>query len=172
MEIITTKRLYLRQSTTADAEHTYLLNLDPDVIKYTGDPPFKSIEEARKFLENYEAYYAKYKMGRWYAFLKENDEFIGWCGLKYHSDTGEVDLGYRLLKKHWNKGYTTEASIACIQYGFEELGLNRIIAQADVANAASVKVMKKIGMQFLSDADFDGEPGVVYQVEKGKWKII
>ncbi len=162
--IIQTQRLYLRESTPDDAAFAYLLNKDPEVVQYTGDPPFESVEEARQFLSNYTAY-QDYGMGRWYIFLKENDEFIGWCGLKYHPDTEAVDLGYRLVKKHWNKGYATEASLACIDYGFNTLNLKEIIAQADKRNIASIRVMEKIGMQLIKEIDFDEELGVLYMIQ-------
>ena len=109
--ITTTTRLYLREKTADDAENAYLLNLDPDVIKYTGDPPFESIEAARIFLQNYN-HYTKYGFGRWAVIDKENDEYLGWCGLKYSADLNEYDIGFRFFKRHWNKGYATEAAQA------------------------------------------------------------
>ncbi len=162
---IETERLYLRESTIEDAELAYALNLDPDVVKYTGDPPFISVEEARIFLANYDAY-EKYGMGRWYMFLKDTDEFVGWCGLKYSPKLNEVDLGYRLLKKHWNKGYASESAKACLEYGFVTLGLEEIVARADKANPASIKVMQKIGMIYKGETNFDGEEGVIYYCKK------
>jgi RimJ/RimL family protein N-acetyltransferase len=55
-------------------------------------------------------------------------EFTGWCGLKYLSETNEVDLGYRFMKKFWGKGYATEAALACIEYGFSRLHLQKLLA--------------------------------------------
>ncbi|MEZ4687860.1 MAG: GNAT family N-acetyltransferase [Bacteroidia bacterium] len=75
----------------------YELNADPEVIRYTGDPPFGSVEEARKFIEEYDAY-AKHGIGRWAVIEEEMGDFIGFCGLKKHDD-GEVDLGYRLRRR-------------------------------------------------------------------------
>ena len=79
--ILETPRLGLREITTADAEQAYLLNLDPEVIKYTGDEPFSSIEAARAFLEKYD-HYKKYGFGRWAVIRKEDRSLLGWCGLK------------------------------------------------------------------------------------------
>lgn len=75
MKILETNRLFLREITPDDAETAYLLNLDPEVIKYTGDEPFTSIEEARKFLENYD-HYRKYGFGRWAVINKSTEEFF------------------------------------------------------------------------------------------------
>lgn len=169
MKLITyTKRLYMREATIEDAELAYQLNLDPEVIKYTGDPPFIDVNEAKVFLKNYDAY-EKYGIGRWYAFLKEDHDFIGWCGLKYTAATNEVDLGYRLLKKYWGKGYASELAIASIYIGFNDLELDEIVARADVENTASIRVMEKVGMEFFSVINFDGKAGVVYKLTKEKW---
>lgn len=163
--ILYTKRLYLRECNSMDASLAYELNLDPEVIRYTGDPPFSSVNEAREFLENYDAF-EKHGMGRWYAFIRDTDEFIGWCGLKYSPEMDEVDIGYRLLKQHWNKGYSTEAAKACLDYGFQKLGLKEIVARADKRNPASIKVMEKIGMKYEKDISFDGYEGVLYKTSK------
>jgi ribosomal-protein-alanine N-acetyltransferase len=161
--ILCTKRLYLRECNSTDALLAYELNLDPAVIKYTGDPSFTSVSEAKIFLENYDAF-KKYDMGRWYVFIKDTDEFVGWCGLKYSLKIEEVDIGYRLLKKHWNKGYATEAAKACLDYGFQNLGIEEIVARSDKRNEASIKVMKNIGMKYDKDILFDEYEGVVYKI--------
>ncbi len=168
--IYESERLYARESTPSDAENAYALNLDWEVIRYTGDPPFESVEEARGFLESYDAF-EKTGMGRWYVFLKETGEFIGWCGLKLHRDPeGDwVDLGYRFLKKHWNKGYATEASAACLDYGFENLEMDFVIAEADQRNTASIRVMKKLGFSFYEETQYEGIPCVKYKMTKAEW---
>ncbi len=166
--LIETSRLYLRESTSDDAALAYRLNLNPEVIRYTGDPPFISEEEARSFLSAYDAF-RKYGMGRWYAFRKVDNGFVGWCGLKFHPEDGEVDLGYRLLEEEWGKGYATEAALACLEYGFESLDLNSIIAMADIRNPASIRVMEKIGMLFESNVKFDDDQGVMYRITKENW---
>lgn len=140
-KIIETNRLYLRELSIADAENFYLLNADEDVIKYTGDKAFESINEAKSFLENYNLY-QEYGYGRWAVIAKSNEEFLGWCGLKYSPEIDEVDIGFRFFKRHWNKGYATESAKACIEYGFENLNLKTIVGRAMEANVASIKVLE------------------------------
>lgn len=165
MEIITqTKRLYLREFVEKDAMHFFEINNDPDVIKYTGDGPFNSMEEATNFLKNYEEY-KKNNMGRWAVCLKNSDEFLGWCGLKYHPDKKIVEVGFRFYKKHWNKGYATEAAKASIDYGFKHLKLMEIYAHAHVKNYMSHKVIEKCGMQYVKQFDYDGIPANLYKIE-------
>ena len=134
MKIITqTERLYLREFTKVDGIHFYEMNNDPEVVKYTGNGPFKNIDHATEFIINYKDY-QKNNMGRWAVCLKETDEFLGWCGLKYHPKDNMVEVGYRFYKKHWNKGYATESAKSSIEYGFKVLYLKEIYAHAHINN--------------------------------------
>lgn len=162
---LSTHRLTLRQFQTSDAYEIFKLNEDPDVIRYTGDESFSAIEEAEKFIASYDQY-QRYNCGRLAVILKETNEFLGWCGLKYMEEEKETDLGFRFHKKFWNKGYATEASIACLNYGFNTLCLEEIIAHAMNDNKASIKVLEKLGMKYLRDFDFKGNKGVYMQLLK------
>lgn len=164
-KIIETNRLYLRELSVADTENFYLLNADEEVIKYTGDKAFDSINEAKSFLENYNPY-QEYGYGRWAVIDKSNEEFLGWCGLKYSSEVDEVDIGFRFFKKHWNKGFATESAKACLDYGFEKLNLKTIVGRAMEANTASIKVLEKIGMTFVGKFEFHLHDGVLYKINK------
>lgn len=164
MRILETQRLYLREMTTADAENAYLLNLDPEVLKYTGDEAFESIESARVFLENYK-HYKIYGFGRWAVIHKTDNLFLGWCGLKYTPELDEIDIGYRFLKKYWNQGYATEAAIACIEIGFQKLKLQTIVGHVLKDNIASIKVLEKIGLHFFEERKLDGDEYNVYRIE-------
>ena len=169
MPILETPRLYLREITVEDAENAYLLNLDPEVVKYTGDLPFVNVEEARTFLQNYD-HYKKYQFGRWAVISKSDDQFLGWCGLKYTAELNEYDIGFRLSKKFWNLGYATEAAKACIKLGFEKYHFNEIVGRAMKENVASIKVLEKIGLRYDKPFDFDGNEGVIYKLTKSDWK--
>lgn len=164
---IKTNRTYLRELTVHDAENFYNLNLDPDVLKYTGDNPFGSIEEAKKFLLSYDQY-KKFGMGRLAVIETKTNEFIGWCGLKYTADKDEYDIGFRFFKKHWNRGFATETSEKILEIGFTTLNLEKIIGRAMKENCASIKVLEKIGMQFERNFDFDGHEGVIYELTNNR----
>ena len=165
MIILETQRLSLREMTPHDAENAYLLNLDPDVLKYTGDAPFGSIEEARNFLLKYD-HYKKNGFGRWAVINNSTHEFIGWCGLRYVADKNEYDVGYRLNKIFWNKGYATEAAKACIDIGFIKFNIKRIIGNVMKENIGSIRVLEKIGMTYYKDEDCGQQPGMVYEIKK------
>jgi ribosomal-protein-alanine N-acetyltransferase len=141
--MIETTRLIMRPFQADDAAGMFWLNSDPDVIQYTGDPPFRSVEEARDFIATYDHY--KKGFGRYMIILKATNEYAGWCGLHYNEDSGESDLGFRLLKKFRNQGYATESARAWIEYGFQS-GLKKIIGRAVKENEASIRILKKRGM--------------------------
>lgn len=172
--ILETPRLFLREFREEDASFFFELNEDPEVIRYTGDPPFASLEEARQFLLDYDQY-RKYGYGRWAVLLRpESDggspEWIGWCGLKYISELDETDIGFRLFRRYWGRGYATEAALACLDYGFRELGLRRIVGRVMKENVASVRVLEKIGMEFWKEFDFMEHPGLYFRKDIGRGK--
>ncbi|PSL89965.1 GNAT family N-acetyltransferase [Elizabethkingia miricola] len=162
--ILETERLLLRELNPDDAGDFFNLNENPNVIKYTGDKAFQNIDEAREFLGNYQDYRLN-GYGRWAVISKVNNEFLGWCGLKYNSSTDETDVGFRFFEHYWNKGFATESARACIDYGFKKLNLNTVVGRAMQDNTASVKVLGKLGMKYLRDFDFDGHKGVIYKIE-------
>lgn len=164
-KILETQRCYLREFSINDAQSFYDLNIDPEVVKYTGDKPFGNVQEAKSFLENYNQY-QQHGFGRWAVIDKNTNEYLGWCGLKYSPDLDEVDLGFRFFRKYWNQGYGTETAKACIDFGFNTLNLSKIVGRAMEANVGSVKVLEKTGMEFVSKFEFDLHPGVLYQIQK------
>ncbi len=167
--ITKTKRLYIRELIIDDAVHFFNINNNPNCIKYTGDNPFESIKTAENFLEEYIQQYKDYNMGRWAVCLRETDEFLGWCGLKYHPKENVTDIGYRLYQTHWNKGYATEATKACLDYGFNHLNLNRIVAHVHIDNKSSHKVALKSGLIYMKYFIYDGKPAKLYQIKKNEY---
>jgi len=154
--IIETKRLLLREFTADDAPLILQLNEDPEVTRYTYDP-IRNYEQASEVLTgSILPQYVLYNHGRWAAHLKTDLSFIGWCGLKFRAERMETDLGYRFMKQYWGKGYATEAAAACLRYGFEKLHIQEIIGRAEPENSASVRVLKKCGMEYIGDDLVDG----------------
>lgn len=165
VRIIETQRIYLREFSLNDALDMYTLNLDPEVIRYTGDAAFGSPDEALNFLKNYDQY-QKYGIGRWAVIRKPDEKFLGWCGLKYSAVLDQYDIGFRFFKDCWNKGFATEASIACIEYGLYSVGIGKITGRAMKENQASVRVLEKCGLSYIRNIDFDGKAGVLYEIER------
>lgn len=160
-----TERLILREFDLSDAQAFYELNLDEEVMRYTADEVFATFDESAELIRNYKEY-KKSGYGRWTVVLKETNEILGWCGLKYIESVQEVDLGYRLHKRYWKNGYATEASKASLAIGFEQYGLDLIVGRTMRENAASIKVLEKTGMTYWKDFDFEEHPGVYYRIYK------
>lgn len=161
-KILETPRLYLREFTIDDAQLLIDLNNNPNVIRYTGDGPVKDLEEAKRILTDIIFPQYKNKLGRWAVHLKSNDEFIGWCGLKFIEENNEIDLGYRFFENNWGKGYASESAKAALDYGVNILKLKNIIARAAKDNVASINVLKKLGMVYLKDDMCAHDPAEVY----------
>lgn len=78
--------------------------------------------------------------------------------------TKEVDLGFRFFKKHWGKGYASEARLACVKYGFEQLQLTSIVGRANSENKASIKVLQKCNLKFGKTFLYNHKPAVLYTI--------
>lgn len=163
---IETERLILRDMELTDAPFFFELNSNPKVTKHTGDGAFINLKEAEAITEYVISQYQKYGFGRWLVIEKETGLPIGWCGLKYHEDLKMVDLGYRFLEEKWGKGYATEASKACLNYGFTTLNLSKIIGRASIDNPSSINVFKKLGMMYVKTEHFPEHDAVIYETIK------
>lgn len=166
--LFTTDRLRFRQLNPGDAAHLYELNADPQVIRFTGDAAFADLEEARRFLEAYE-HYERHGFGRWAVELRLSGEFLGWCGLRYTEELRGVDLGFRFFRRHWGRGFATEAASACLKYGFGELRLECIYGRCMKLNVASIRVLEKIGMELVGEREFDAHPGLLFKAVRESW---
>ncbi|QKX06132.1 GNAT family N-acetyltransferase [Aquimarina sp. TRL1] len=155
--LIETERLVLREITLDDKEALFRLHADPIVQQYTGEPVVQSVEEIVQAIKGRISNYKRYGFGRWATILKSEQQCVGWAGLAYLPEFDEIDLGYRFLPEYWGLGIATEAARAILQYGFDTLKLEKIIAIAMKENVASINVMKKIGMKFDRLAPY--EPG-------------
>ena len=166
--IVETERLKMREFTAQDAEAMYELNRDWEVMKFTGDVAFDSVEEAKIFLNSYSDY-KRNGFGRWTVVRKEDDAILGWCGLKKRQD-GTIDIGYRFNKKYWGKGYATESAMACLNYGFNHLNLNEIIGNSALENKQSIRVFDKLGLKFVEKKSCKGiENAVRYRILKNEF---
>ncbi len=147
--IIETERLGMREFCPADAEDLFALCTNPQVIQYVvGEEVPADAETTREKIANYPDY-KRHGFGRWACIHKATGRLIGFTGLKRLEDFGsEVDLGYRFFPEFWGQGFATESGLPCIRYGFEVLGLDRIIGLVLPDNVASIRVLQKCGMTF------------------------
>ena len=160
--ILQTPHLILRPFTEADAPLIFALNSDSEVVKYLHEPVLQNEEQAAKILLDIILPQYKNNLGRWAIHTKHNMDFIGWCGLKYRPELDEIDLGYRLMQKAWGNGFATEAAQHTLDHGFKILHLKLITGRAHVENIASIKVLEKIGMNFIGEGIVDDCPVRTY----------
>ena len=154
MEVfLETERLVLRRFTKADAENLFELDGDPEVMRFLtgGEPTPRDVienETLPSFLRYHECFEG---FGFWAATEKSTGEFLGWFEFRpvEGGGTEEVELGYRLRRSAWGKGYATEGSRALIHKGFTELGVRRVVAQTMAVNVASRRVMEKAGLTYV-----------------------
>lgn len=168
---IETERLTIRELLPSDDAGMFELDSDPDVLKFLHMEPFKDIEESRQVIARVRQQYIDHGIGRWAMVEKKTNSFVGWTGLKYLTTpmNGHVniyDIGYRLIKRYWGKGYATESAIASRDYGFNTLKLKDIYAAAHAEHHASRKVLEKIGMKFVESFMYDGQPTNWFKISK------
>ena len=149
-----TDRLILRRFTPADVDLLWELDSDPEVMHFiTGGRSTSREEIERDMLPAFLAYYERYPgYGFWAAIERATGDFLGWFHFRPPSEGGlpdEPELGYRLRKAAWGKGYATDGSRALIRKGFAELGARRVFAETMTVNAASRRVMEKAGLKLL-----------------------
>lgn len=160
--IFETPRLILRQFTKSDAPLILSLNGDPEVLKYLHEPTLKTVEHATQIINDIILPQYNNNLGRWAIHTKTDMNFIGWCGLKYRPEMDEIDLGYRLMQNAWSKGFATEAAQHSLEHGFTKLNLKLITGRAHIDNSASIKVLEKIGMDYIGEGIVDDCPVKTY----------
>lgn len=148
-----TDRLVLRQLTEDDADNLFTLHNDPDVMRFlNGGKPTPRDEILDQTLPRIFGFYERFEgFGYWAAIEKSTEDFLGWF-LFRPAESGpadDIELGYRLHKAVWGKGYATEGSKALIRKGFSELGVRRVFATTMAVNTGSRRVMEKAGLSYV-----------------------
>ncbi len=177
---ITTSRLILRQWQATDVPVFVAMNQDPEVMRYF--PGTLTREQSEGWAENCRALLEQQGWGLWAIELREHGEFIGFTGL--HAPSIDlpfnpcVEIGWRLKRSAWGRGFATEAAQAALRVGFDEVGLQEIVSFTSVVNTPSEAVMKRLGM--TRDKDTFEHPSVppghllrehcVYRLSVADWR--
>lgn len=157
--IVENQNIFLRRFQKSDVNDLFELDSDIEVLKYIHVQPAENLEEIRTKIAQVEQQYQENGLGRLAIIRKSDEAFLGWAGLKYETEIREFpyyDIGYRLLRKFWRKGYGIQAAKLSLEYGFNDLKLDKICAAADVENIGSNKILNQIGMKQKDPFQFEG----------------
>jgi ribosomal-protein-alanine N-acetyltransferase len=165
--IIETHRLQLRLFEPSDAEQLYQLYSDPEVMRFMRGT--RSRQQAEEHVQAFAEQYAKMGFTLWAVEQKADSQIIGRVGLWFLDGTEEVELGYLIAKSHWGRGLATEASLACLDFGFRQLALEFTAAIAVPENVASLRVMKKLGFKFVRKDRYYDMDVLYHRLERGEW---
>lgn len=169
MIILETERLLHRRITPVDLASLIEMRSDPEVYKYLGGTRLQNpetITERMKFyLQTWETYGFGFSIMVW----KETGREIGWSGLQPLEDSGEIEVGYGMIKEFWGRGIGSETALAWLKYGFETAGLDRIVAIAVPENTGSWRIMEKCGMNFEKVEDHYGFRCLRYGISRDEF---
>jgi RimJ/RimL family protein N-acetyltransferase len=179
--LLQSARLVLREFTPADVDLLVALDSDPEVMHFiTGGRPTPREDVVQEILPRWLRYYAESPGLGFWAAEDESGDFVGWFHLRPGAGHGddEPELGYRLRREAWGRGYATEGSRALIDHGFAERGIRRVLAETIAVHTASRRVMENCGMRLLRvfHADWpDRIPGdehgdVEYVLDRADWE--
>ncbi|KUY30291.1 GNAT family N-acetyltransferase [Elizabethkingia ursingii] len=165
----------MRPFEETDAEGLFLLDSNPEVMKYVGGVVSTEIEQSRQMIEFIQNQYKENGVGRLAVIEKSSNILIGWSGLKYltkeiNGMKNVYELGYRFLPEYWGKGYATETAIAALSYAFSEIKTDVVYAMAVTENAGSNHVLRKLGFEELGTFLDDGDLCYWYKLEKKNYK--
>ena len=161
-----TERLKIRQFTLDDLDKLIGLRSDEEVIKYLGGKNNHKPEAVAKRLNFYIDCYERFGFGMCAMIWKKTGEMFGWSGLQPLEESGEIEVGYGMIKEFWGKGIGFECALAWLEHGFERAGLDRIVAFASPENKASWRIMEKCGMKYENTEPHYGVECVLYAISK------
>jgi ribosomal-protein-alanine N-acetyltransferase len=145
-----TARLRLRPWSSAFDAGFAAMNADPEVMRYVTGGVAMTSEESGALSARFAAHWDEHGFGLWAAELAAGGEFIGFVGLQhpgwFADMAAEVEVGWRLVRAAWGRGYATEGGVAALAAAFSTLELPRVISLIDAANARSAAVARRLGL--------------------------
>lgn len=183
MPITTTRRLTLRNWQEKDRDLFHEINSDPVVMEFF--PFLRTRAQSDALFERIRGVIAETGLGFYALAERDSDTALGFCGLSRttertepHLPAGSVEIGWRLARRHWGKGYITEAAERLLAFGFEEKDLSEIVSFAVAGNVRSIAVMQRIGMRTAPERNFEMpglddpalRPHLLYTLDRAGWK--
>jgi RimJ/RimL family protein N-acetyltransferase len=164
-----TERLIIREFQVFDIEALAQILAKPEVMQFSPTGVLSTKKTAvriQSFLDSYQ----KNGYGKWAVIHRQSGSLIGYCGIAVEEIEGKLEneLGYRLDSEFWGQGLATEAAKACLAYGFNQLNLDSVLGIVEPENRASIKVLEKIGMEFVKESNsiWDGKVYWIYKAHR------
>ena len=171
---VATGRLTLRPFVAADQPAYAALRADPDVVRFLpgGEAlaPFANEIAESRIAAFRDAWSCGY--GVWAVEETATGAFVGQAGLASMERSAEVEVLYALARPFWGRGYAREAAAAALRFGFEQVGLDRIVAFVVPENAASSRVLEAVGLRATGDTDYNGFRVRGYEIAAGEWRRV
>jgi RimJ/RimL family protein N-acetyltransferase len=174
--VIETERLLLRRFTVEDLDELAAIFAKPEVFWFNDRRGLTRVETEMMLRNRFIAPWDERGFSHWAVIRKEDGAILGYCGLSVPSFLPEVlpavELGYRFDPAAWGRGYALEAGGASLTYGFDVLGLDRIISIHDVENVASGRVMDRLGMRVerFTTHPVDGSKLRICEITAEEWR--
>ena len=158
--VLKTSRLVLRTATPADAAAVFAIFADDEVTRYHDLATFTTLEEASGVIQRRAKRFVNGHGFRWGLVRKEDDRFVGSCGFgAWDKEARSAEIGYELGRQYWRQGIMTEALTVILSFGFEQMRLQRVVAEVMLDNVASIRLLEKLGFK---------DEGILRQ--EGYWK--
>jgi RimJ/RimL family protein N-acetyltransferase len=167
---VETARLLLRPFRQGDLDDYHrVLGADIEVMRWLATRRTLSKEEMASRPAMFREHWERKGFGVWAVTDRRTGAFLGQGGLRHLEETDEVEVLYALGRAHWGIGYATECARACLRFGFEERGLERIIGLIMPDNVASGRVLEKAGLGYLRDDRYFDLDLRVYEIERARF---
>jgi ribosomal-protein-alanine N-acetyltransferase len=158
--LIETPRLSIRHLGSGDEPFILELLNQPSFIRNIGDRGVRTLDDATEYIRKGPAVsYEKFGFGLFHVALKDSGTPIGICGLLKRDSLDDVDIGFAYLERYWGQGYALEAAQSVMDFGWNTIGLKRIVAITATHNEASMRLLEKLGMRFEGVIKFPDAAG-------------
>jgi RimJ/RimL family protein N-acetyltransferase len=173
VQICETERLVIRPLSLDDVPALTEILSDPEVLKHSVRGVCDGAA-TRKFIEWCLDCYDSHGVGPWALIDKKDSALIGFCGVgpEMVADVEEINLGYRLATRYWNRGLASEAAKAVLNYAFGRKLFNSVVVIIEPEHVASLRVAEKAGFSRFDALEFHGRPVRLYRLAWEQWEAL
>ncbi len=164
--MLETQRLRLKPILESELDIFHQILVDPYVRRYLCDDKVFSLQQTSEMLQESQKLFQEEKLGLWFIETKNKTEIIGFVGLWYFFSENQPQLAYALLPHQTKQGYATEAAARILEYSFEELNYNYLLASCDRPNLESQQVAKRLGMKQVEERIIKGNPALFFRIDR------